>query len=1536
MATFYFPAVPPTSMPSITPTTPTAAPCTYYLNQRYGRFTSPNYPSHYPNNQHCTWLIEAPPGQNIYLYFGSFALERQSYCRFDVVEVFNGNSGASPMIKRACGRQPPCGMYSSGRFLFVKFTTDFSGTDRGFSASYYALSHSVAISPTKSSGYIPSTASPNECFNFTLLDEFDRAKGYKGRVDKCDRSLPKGWYRFLGLAGKQMPDACVAPERCGTQAPGWLSGGHPTVAQGAVQRRVCFRLSTYCCLFSTSIRVRNCGAFYVYELPPTDGCNLRYCGDREQVPTPNATQVPTPTPTNVPPTSMPTITPTTTTAAPCTYYLNQQHGRFTSPNYPSNYPNNLHCTWLIEAPPGYGRLYLRFTSFALESCGNCACDVLEIYDGNITASSLIKRVCGRQSIPTMYSSGRFFFVKFSTDSSVTNRGFSAIYIAVSQSVAISPTTSSGYIPSTAPTTGCFNFTILNEFDRAKGYKGVINKCDRSLLKGWYRFLGLAGKQMPDACVAIERCGTRAPGWLSGGHPTVAQGVVQRRVCFHGSYSCCRLSTSIRVRNCGAFYVYELTPTPGCYMRYCGDREQVLTPSPNATQVPTPTPTHVPPTTMPSITPTTPTAAPCTYYLNQQYGRFTSPNYPSNYPNNLHCTWLIEAPPGYGRLYLRFTSFALESCRNCACDVLEIFDGNSTASPLIKRACGRQSPPRMFSSGRFLFVKFSTDSSVTLRGFSATYIAVSHSVSISPTTSSGYISSTVPTTVPPTTMPSITPTTPTDHECSCYQILQEPDRSHAYDYRKVQGGRPKCDDLLQTKWYRFVGLAGDRMPDECVPSYHCGTLAAGWLRGGHPTVRDGVVSRTVCYSWANNCCWRSNNILVRNCGSFVVYKLQKPPGCYYRYCGVGYTLPTPTPTQECSNYTVLSDFDRAKVYKGVVNKCDRSLPKGWYRFMGYAGLEIPDACVAKQRCGTIAPGWLSGGHPTVAQGAVQRRVCFHWSSSCCYWSTSIRVRNCGAFYVYELPPTPYCNLRYCGDGERVPPTLPPTQVTTPTPTQAYECSRFLLLHEADRSQAYDYRQVSGARPICDNSLPISWYRFLGPAGDRMPGTCVPSYHCGTHAAGWLRGGHPTVRDGMVSRTVCYHWDNNCCWRSNNIQVRNCGRFFVYKLQKPPGCQYRYCGVGYTPSTTSPTPVTTTTPPPVTTMTTTSPPSAYECRRYRILREADRSQAYDYRQVSGARPICDNTLQTGWYRFLGPAGDRMPGTCVPSYRCGTHAAGWLRGGHPTFRDGVVSRTVCYHWDNNCCWRSNSIQHQPRVQHQVMSVAAIEFSVRQIDHEHTTIEMSQVLVLSVIIHCKLVGTDFLAWREIECQARVFLHTAAVPMRQVGFEEDIRRSVMEWCREQSVITGLTTAAGGVITSKTNSDSNSRLTNVTHQELIKSSVHNYNTRYASQQNLYKPQLTSAAAIELSVRQIDHKRTTIDRSKVLVLSVITHSKPAGTDFLARREIECQARVFLHTAAVPMRQVGFEEDIRPSVMEWCREQSVITGLTTAAGGVITSK
>ena len=104
-----------------------------------------------------------------------------------------------------------------------------------------------------------------------------------------------------------------------------------------------------------------------------------------------------------------------------------------------------------------------------------------------------------------------------------------------------------------------------------------------------------------------------------------------------------------------------------------------------------------------------------------------------------------------------------------------------------------------------------------------------------------------------------------------------------------------------------------------------------------------------------------------------------------------------------------------VARGNVLRCDqRDLTKGWYRFSGQAGSAMPTKCVAKNYCGTHAPGWMQGSHPTQAQGAVTRKVCYHWNNNCCNWSNNIRVRNCGGFYVYELDKTPVCHLRYCGN------------------------------------------------------------------------------------------------------------------------------------------------------------------------------------------------------------------------------------------------------------------------------------------------------------------------------------------------------------------------------------------------------------------------------------------------------------------------------------------------------------------------------------------
>ena len=117
--------------------------------------------------------------------------------------------------------------------------------------------------------------------------------------------------------------------------------------------------------------------------------------------------------------------------------------------------------------------------------------------------------------------------------------------------------------------------------------------------------------------------------------------------------------------------------------------------------------------------------------------------------------------------------------------------------------------------------------------------------------------------------------------------------------------------------------------------------------------------------------------------------------------------------DSSGYSWLNESSRIKEYITTTVFCDKTLAYGWYRFGGGAGTQIATSCVPVRRCGTHAPGWMNGAHPTEAEGKVSRTVAFHWSGNCQMWTESIQVINCGAFYVYYLKPTTNCSLRYCG-------------------------------------------------------------------------------------------------------------------------------------------------------------------------------------------------------------------------------------------------------------------------------------------------------------------------------------------------------------------------------------------------------------------------------------------------------------------------------------------------------------------------------------------
>ena len=120
--------------------------------------------------------------------------------------------------------------------------------------------------------------------------------------------------------------------------------------------------------------------------------------------------------------------------------------------------------------------------------------------------------------------------------------------------------------------GCSSYKWLTEANRHRDAVSSTVLCDRNFItkKAWYRFANESGNQMATTCVPMNKCYTHAPGWLNGSHPEGHEGIVTRRVCFHWSNKCCNWETNIRLRNCGPFYSYELTSTPTCQLRYCGE------------------------------------------------------------------------------------------------------------------------------------------------------------------------------------------------------------------------------------------------------------------------------------------------------------------------------------------------------------------------------------------------------------------------------------------------------------------------------------------------------------------------------------------------------------------------------------------------------------------------------------------------------------------------------------------------------------------------------------------------------------------------------------------------------------------------------------------------------------------------------------------------------------------------------------------------------------------------------------------------------
>ena len=151
----------------------------------------------------------------------------------------------------------------------------------------------------------------------------------------------------------------------------------------------------------------------------------------------------------------------------------------------------------------------------------------------------------------------------------------------------------------------------------------------------------------------------------------------------------------------------------------------------------------------------------------------------------------------------------------------------------------------------------------------------------------------------------------------------------------------------------------------------------------------------------------------------------------------------------------------------------------------------------------------------------------------------------------------------------PVTMPTTTVVTTSTTAPDPCDDYHVLDDETRNFNYGYRNQ-----YCDDAKPAnsrckspdwkgtSWYRFDGPGGTKIAEKKnVDNFHCNTYAPGVLVDGtHPTTVGETVNGKVCFNYDYNRCHKIVDIQIKNCGAYFLYYLENMSygvTIEYRYC-------------------------------------------------------------------------------------------------------------------------------------------------------------------------------------------------------------------------------------------------------------------------------------------------------------------------------------------------------------------------------------------
>ena len=434
--------------------------------------------------------------------------------------------------------------------------------------------------------------------------------------------------------------------------------------------------------------------------------------------------------------------------------LTANNGSFADGSGNSNYADNRNCTWLIR-PENGGTVTLNFDSFNTEN----GYDFVRVYDGANDSATQLGEFSGTSRPAAVTSTGNAMYIKFTSDGSINAAGWSASYTSTVASVDTQAPSVPTNVTATeiTQTTATLSWTASTDNVGVTGYdiyRGTSNLgsragttvdltglvADRSYTFS-IRAKDAAGNESAGGSVTFRTLAVTPPASdpCDGGATLTADSGSFTDGSGNSNYADNRNCTwLIRPSNGGTVTLsFDSFNTERSYDEvtvYDGANASArelgsfsgtsipaaVTSTGNALFVKFTSDSSVNAAGWSAsyVSNEVATGDPCDggVTLTANNGSFTDGSATSsNYTNNRNCTWLIRPTSG-NRVTLNFSRFNTEN----RYDVVTVFDGTDANARELGSFSGASVPATITSTGGAMFVRFTSDRSVTSTGWAASY------------------------------------------------------------------------------------------------------------------------------------------------------------------------------------------------------------------------------------------------------------------------------------------------------------------------------------------------------------------------------------------------------------------------------------------------------------------------------------------------------------------------------------------------------------------------------------------------------------------------------------------------------------------------------------------------------------------------------------------------------------------------------------------------------------------------------------------------